>query len=369
LVSAAVSTRVYAAGHRRYPSGANLAYFDYDYNAFITGANTFSPQGSHNVTASAFGWLPGPLGNFYLPTGSALQDSGSRSAAAAGLFHFTTSSAQQKEGLSTVDRGYHYVALDANGVASDVDGDSTPDYLADANGNGAVDANEAVAWFNTQGQWNQVYSGGSLLNLGIGAVHGHLVPSGKVFLYEEGTLLRIFDPAQNSAVGTTQPGFNVFCNGHCLMPDGTVIVAGGTLVENFTGSRSLAVYSPRDDFWTRLPPMNNGRWYASCTTLASGEILVTSGTYVTTTDGSLGDTIHVADVPQAWDPATGQFRDLSGASEDLQPFPFIFTDPTVSPPGIFFAGPDHGPHDSRQSLLTTARLSTVGTGGGHKWAP
>jgi galactose oxidase len=124
--------------------------------------------------------------------------------------------------------------------------------------------------------------------------------------------------------------------------------------ENLVGLRSLGVYSPRDNFWTRLPAMNEGRWYANCTTLGSGEILTSSGSYVR-------DGVSVAAIPQAWNPATGQFRTLSDAFRYLEPYPFIFADPTVSPSstGIFFAGPGSG-QDSL--LLTTERLSTDGTG-------
>ncbi|MEI2722238.1 MAG: family 78 glycoside hydrolase catalytic domain [Verrucomicrobiota bacterium] len=55
-----------------------------------------------------------------------------------GLYHFTTVTNQVKETNSTVDIGYHYVALDTNNVPVDTDTGGVADYLEDANGNGTV---------------------------------------------------------------------------------------------------------------------------------------------------------------------------------------------------------------------------------------
>jgi hypothetical protein len=120
----------------------NPSYTDFDYNAY-TNAATFFPLGSsHDQKSVTFDWQTGPLGNFYLPWYSALIDHGSRTADQAGLYHFTTQTDQTKEANSTVDIGYHYVALDGYGNPIDTDGDGTPDYIEDANGNGAVDSGE-----------------------------------------------------------------------------------------------------------------------------------------------------------------------------------------------------------------------------------
>lgn len=118
------------------------AWSRYDYNAFKTGADTTAPAGDHDVEVASFNWQTSWLGGFYLPLGSDLIDAGSRSAADAGLYHFTTRTTQDKESTSPVDIGCHYVALDANGKPVDTDGDGIPDYLEDANGNGVQDGDE-----------------------------------------------------------------------------------------------------------------------------------------------------------------------------------------------------------------------------------
>jgi len=74
--------------------------------------------------------LPGgTLGNYYLPTSggnlSLLINAGSRTASAAGLYHYTTRTDQTKDS-STVDIGFHYIALNGNGQPNDYDLDGIP---------------------------------------------------------------------------------------------------------------------------------------------------------------------------------------------------------------------------------------------------
>ncbi|MDB6016693.1 MAG: hypothetical protein JWR19_1182 [Pedosphaera sp.] len=124
----------------------NTNYTTYDYNAFLSGANRTDPTGAHDViVTNSFGWQTGPLGNYYLPTNSTLIDAGSlTNAGLAGLFHFTTTTDQVKDGATRLDIGYHYLAL-TNGVPIDTDGDGVPDYAEDANGNGTVNSGE-TSW-------------------------------------------------------------------------------------------------------------------------------------------------------------------------------------------------------------------------------
>jgi sugar lactone lactonase YvrE len=117
-------------------------------NGFTTGT-TNSLGGTSNKTGLVADYQAGPLGRFYYPANggnlSQLINAGSRSAASAGLYHFTTQTNQEKETNSVVDIGYHYVAVDTNGIPLDSNGDGIPDYLEDANGNGSVDSGE-TAW-------------------------------------------------------------------------------------------------------------------------------------------------------------------------------------------------------------------------------
>jgi hypothetical protein len=110
------------------------------YNGYIS-STRITPNASTDVLPSSFPYASGALGPYYQASTN-LINLGSRSASAAGLFHYTTQVSQSKEANSTVDIGFHYVALDANGNPIDSDNDGTPDYHEDANGDGIWNSGE-----------------------------------------------------------------------------------------------------------------------------------------------------------------------------------------------------------------------------------
>ena len=124
------------------------------HNGFYNTAPLSNTWGSNQTlnTNSPF-FQVGSLGRFYYPTSGIagsltnLWNAGSRYATNAGLYHYTTATNQTKEAGSKVDIGFHYIAVNASGQPLDSDGDATPDYLEDANGNGAPDSAE-TDWSN-----------------------------------------------------------------------------------------------------------------------------------------------------------------------------------------------------------------------------
>ncbi|MGC8989161.1 MAG: hypothetical protein ACP5MD_03470, partial [Verrucomicrobiia bacterium] len=129
-----------------------------DHNAYIgPGQCRIGGSGCGDVTLDSFAYTVGAFGDFY-HNSSSLLDAGSRDAAGAGLYHHTVRADQIKEGNSIVDIGFHYVAADSNGAASDRDGDGLPDCFEDRNGNGRVDVDE-TNWMRSD---NSTASPGSL---------------------------------------------------------------------------------------------------------------------------------------------------------------------------------------------------------------
>jgi hypothetical protein len=115
-------------------------------NGFDTNCDRLSPTNAYDVVlTNSPAYETGTLGVYYYPTNLPLIGAGSRSAAAAGLYHFTVTTNNVVEGTNQVSIGYHYVATDTNGVPLDTNGDGIPDYLEDWNGNGLVDSGE-IAW-------------------------------------------------------------------------------------------------------------------------------------------------------------------------------------------------------------------------------
>src|SRR5690349_769897 len=175
------------------------------------------------------------------------------------------------------------------------------------------------------------------------AAHAHVLPTGKVLWspqFGQGDNPTLWDPSTNTNSATLQTGGNIFCAGHAFLPDGELIVAGG-YAGNYVGIPNAYRYNPFTNSWTRLPDMNDSRWYPTNTTLPNGDMLVVSGWI---------DTLQGVDVePQVWQTATSSWRNLTSAHLALPFYPFMF----VAPNGkVFDAGPSRA----------TRYLSVSGTG-------
>jgi len=137
-------------------------------NAYVATANQLSFDGTP-VVLSSLNYASGPLGRYYLAD-TALENQGSRAAAEATLWHFTTRPSQAKEGASQVDIGLHFVAVDGTGKAIDTDGEGLGDYAEDIDGNGTVDSGETS--FLLADTDNDALSDAQDLQLGYNALLG-----------------------------------------------------------------------------------------------------------------------------------------------------------------------------------------------------
>jgi Galactose oxidase-like, Early set domain/Glyoxal oxidase N-terminus/Fibronectin type III domain len=175
------------------------------------------------------------------------------------------------------------------------------------------------------------------------AVHANLLPTGKVLWWSSwasGYYPQLWNPSTNTNTSAPQSGSNLFCSGHAFLANGQLFIAGGNEA-NYIGLPNAYTYNPGYNAWTRLPDMNNGRWYPTNTTLPNGDMLVISGTI----DSS--NNINVE--PQVWQTATTSWRYLTSADLALPFYPYMF----VAPNGkVFCAGPSQ----------TTRYLDVTGSG-------
>src|SRR5687768_2939592 len=182
-----------------------------------------------------------------------------------------------------------------------------------------LQGHEVLGQASSVGQWSAAQ------NWSIVSVHTILLPTGKVMFYPYNDDPRLWDPANNSIVLLPKVGYNIFCTGHSFLSDGRVLITGGH-VQNGWGLNDASYYNPFNNTWTRLPDMNNGRWYPSGTTLPNGDQLITSGSYNTNYANNT--------LPQVWQVGSGSWRNLTSAQLGLPLYPRTF----VAPNGrVFFA--------------------------------
>jgi hypothetical protein len=157
------------------------------------------------------------------------------------------------------------------------------------------------------------------------AIHAMLLRTGQVLLMDDHTNttgnvgVYIWDPATETFVGTA-PYFvsNLFCSGHAALPDGRMLVIGGHL-GNDEGIPDTTIFDPATRTWTTGPPMATGRWYPTATTLPDGRVLATAG--------ETGCLWCNALIPEVYDPVTGTWSSLTGASLSLPVYPHMFVLP------------------------------------------
>ena len=200
------------------------------------------------------------------------------------------------------------------------------------------------------GQWS------SVINVPIVAIHMHLLPNGKIFLFQDdnhpnynvnGTRLAGYTVGYvwdvNSGVFTQVDNTtkNAFCSGHAFLPDGRLLIAGGHDGTDGWGIRDAFIFDPASNTWIQTNlPMAQGRWYPSAVTLGNGEVLVVAGSF----NGGSNNT------PDVWQTNSGGgWRPLSNATIGLAYYPYMHLAPNGK---VFIAGPE----------VTTRYMDTAGNG-------
>ncbi len=72
---------------------------------------------------------------------------------------------------------------------------------------------------------------------------------------------------------------HLFCAGATQLVDGKLFTAGGTQGGTEFGIRQAYTFDPFTNNWTQVDSMSQARWYPTATTLASGKVLVSSGSH------------------------------------------------------------------------------------------
>lgn len=133
------------------------------------------------------------------------------------------------------------------------------------------------------GVWNTPQS------LGVLAIHAALLNTGKILFwgYPEGRAggpspARLFDPIGNTLTDLTIPWpIDIFCSGLSFLPDGRLLVDGGTDDAQYPSDSGIAnttLFDPSTNLWSQGPAMTYTRWYPTTLVMPNGTVLAASGT-------------------------------------------------------------------------------------------
>ena len=129
-----------------------------------------------------------------------------------------------------------------------------------------------------------------LYNSEILPVHAALLHTGKVLFFSgsgnddrksprNSMATRTWDPATERIETVKVPSEqrDLFCAGHCFLPDGKLLVAGGTSGYSiifpygfWSGIRNTFLFEPDSGRWLKGSKMREGRWYPTCLALPDG---------------------------------------------------------------------------------------------------
>jgi len=92
-----------------------------------------------------------------------------------------------------------------------------------------------------------------------------------------------WDPVANSFRTIATP-YDMFCSGHAVLPDGRVMVAGGTQAypstaggTDFQGSAQSYAFDPTTHQYVQLPTLAEGHWYPTVVNRGDGKQIVVGG--------------------------------------------------------------------------------------------
>jgi len=89
------------------------------------------------------------------------------------------------------------------------------------------------------------------------------------------TQTAIWDPETNAVTEreVSETGHDMFCPGIANMPDGRILVSGGS------SNKETSIYDPATGDWGDAPDMNQGRGYQTTVTLADGNAFTFGGSW------------------------------------------------------------------------------------------
>src|SRR5579864_8543873 len=161
-------------------------------------------------------------------------------------------------------------------------------------------ASPAWAQANVTGSWSTLP-----YTMPINPVHVAMLSNGKVLVVSgSGNVAgntnyqaALWDP-QAGTISTQPVGWDMFCNGMVVLPDGRPLINGGTLqYDPFHGALNDSIYDPATNTFSDVQNMAHGRWYPTVTVLGDGRVMTFSGL---DEKGGTNSTVEIYTVGSGW---------------------------------------------------------------------
>ena len=222
------------------------------------------------------------------------------------------------------------------------------------------------------------------------AIHSAVLPTGKVIFWSfpfypndpnEGRAY-LWDPSKGTGPdsftdvrpplidadgdGDLEPAM-IFCSGQSFLPNGSLLVAGGTLAfpggptnpSQYLGLDRLFTFDPWTETWIEQPRLRQGRWYPTQVELADGRTVILSGTTEAAPGGTANTDLEVF-TPPASPSGVGSLVHDSSGDRATTVYPHLFTLPSGN---VLLAGP--APSDS--AILNTGSFTWSETNDPSGW--
>ena len=167
---------------------------------------------------------------------------------------------------------------------------------------------------NVTGQW------AAPITWPIVSIHAMLTHTGKILTtqgdFSGGGTQYLWDPTNGTNISVPNAASDIWCSGQAVLPDGRIIVIGGSATNGGYGTTNVNAFNPATQGWDVLANMNHARWYPTGTTLGDGRVLATSGYNATAGD--------LVTIPEVYTPATNSWADLPGAGKSVPIYPFMY---------------------------------------------
>jgi FtsP/CotA-like multicopper oxidase with cupredoxin domain len=224
--------------------------------------------------------------------------------------------------------------------------------MAGMAGTPPIDMHQARA----QGLWELLPCDSQVL-----AVHAALLHTGRVLFFAGTGNDPAKEPAHDfrSVVWDCQNGtfhkpftpIDFFCAGQAFLPDGRLLVAGGTQqYDPFFGLRDSYLFDTLAEDWVHVQDMAHGRWYPSLVALGDGEVLAVGGD---------DEASHRNRLPETYANATGWTAHTPFAADPPNfPHLFLLVNGRVFYSGGYMGGGGFGP--GRINVATSAVAAVSG---------